>query len=49
MIAIGHVGPSGKNVAAALRQWSGEMRQGAMFVKASELIPSSARDQQILP
>jgi len=49
MIAIGHVGPSGKNVASALRQWSGEMRQGATFVKASDLIPSSARDQQILP
>ncbi|WP_020616867.1 divergent polysaccharide deacetylase family protein [Paenibacillus daejeonensis] len=49
MIAIGHVGPSGLNVAAALRQWSSAMKEQARFVTASELISSVSRDQQILP
>ncbi|MFS0722858.1 divergent polysaccharide deacetylase family protein [Paenibacillus sp. 1P07SE] len=49
VIAIGHVGPSGKNVASLLRRWSPEQDASTVFVTASHLIPSMARDQQILP
>ncbi|TDQ40375.1 divergent polysaccharide deacetylase family protein [Aureibacillus halotolerans] len=49
VIAIGHVGPSGKNVASTLRQWSSEVKNKADFVTASQLISPEERELQILP
>ncbi|XEC97686.1 divergent polysaccharide deacetylase family protein [Paenibacillus tarimensis] len=48
-IAIGHVGPPGKKTAAALLGAVPVMQRKAEFVRLSELLPSHAREKQILP
>lgn len=49
VIAIGHVGPPGLKTSAVLRGSIAELSKQARFVRVSELLPSSAHDNQILP
>nr|WP_229725558.1 divergent polysaccharide deacetylase family protein [Paenibacillus abyssi] len=48
-IAIGHVGTPGKKTAAAIEQSIPKLQSKARFAHATELLPSAARNDQILP
>ncbi len=49
VVAIGHVGPPGLKTSAVIRDSIGEISRQAQFVRVSELLPSSAHENQILP